>query len=319
MMPMMTVSTEMTAPDHPASAEVDPGSVDSALALAGRLLAAVEGFAQQHSLPELGDIELPPVVGSAADQAHLRSVAPLYLAAELEEAGLVPAVELLAGVFASGGLQADLGPAAALLVAFWQERNHRFTAAERRAFFGRLFGSPGPALATPESRNTAFEPLLIDLAEALYRLDPEPGLGGLPSSQVPVRMAARQLTANLVPRGGGMASFAAGELLGAVQRALAILKHPQVQGAFGASSVWGAARNISQRYRREDPDVGSHVTRGKSGMLLLAWLAEVLPVLDDVSGVLVAPGDPVLAAATAWLQASLTLTETAPPIGPGTP
>ena len=88
----------------------DPGAIDRAVALGWRLITAVEAFASQFA--ELGDIELPPVVGSAQDQANLRTVAPLYLAAELESARLVPAAEALAELFVHGALRGDLGPAA---------------------------------------------------------------------------------------------------------------------------------------------------------------------------------------------------------------
>src|SRR5262245_7626968 len=65
--------------------------IECSLALGFRLLAAAESFAAAFA--ELGDIELPPVVGSEADQAALRAAAPLYLASELETASLLPAVE----------------------------------------------------------------------------------------------------------------------------------------------------------------------------------------------------------------------------------
>src|SRR5262245_7072593 len=118
-----------------------PG-IDRALDLGGRLLAATEVFVAGLGLPDLGVIDLPPVIGSAADQARLRAVASLYLAAELEAAQLLPAVELLAGLFAGGGLTADVGPAAPLLAAFWTGRTRRFSVGERAAFFARLFGTP---------------------------------------------------------------------------------------------------------------------------------------------------------------------------------
>jgi hypothetical protein len=306
--------------DHHVAARVhhEAGEIDRTLALGFRLLAAVDGFASQFALPELGDIDLPPVVGSEADQAYLQSAAPLYLASELEAARLLPAVEMLAGLLMSGGLAADLGPAAPLLTTFWRRRKDRFSAEERQAFFARLFGANGPSLAAEGGRNTEFESLMIDLAEALYKLDEYPALGAGPGpyEETRLRTAASHLAANLVVRSDGMAAFAARDILATIEDALAILKHAAVQQSVGARTVWGAVRTITQRYLNEQVDVASYVTRAKSGMIVLAWLAEVVLHVSDHRARLVTVDHPVIPAATAWLQASLSLGErSAPPAG----
>jgi hypothetical protein len=291
-------------------------ALDRSLALGWRLVGAAEIFASQFAQPNLGAIDLPPVVGTAADRTHLQTVAPLYLAAELEAAQLVPAVETLAGVFANGGLTADLGPAARLLTTFWQGRHQRFAARERQAFFARLFGAgPGPTLAVggmPRDQagiNSAFEPLLIDLAEALYQYKPAP-FAGLYVDEAPLRAAARQLAANLLPRSGGIATFAARDLLGLLRDALAILKQPLVQRAVRARGVWETVRAVTSQYARQTVEIAPRVERGKSGLLILTWLAEVLPLLDNPGQRLLASNHmAVSGAAGAWLQASLSLHE----------
>jgi hypothetical protein len=289
----------------------DLDALDRALGLGRRLVDEVETLALQLGIPELGDIELPPVVGSAADQAHLRAAAPLYLAAELEAARLLPAAEVLAGVFASGGLSADVGTAAPLLAAFWRGRHQRFPAQERRAFFARLFGSPGLPLAGTGSPNTEFEPLLIGLAETLHAVQPDRLVGPLPASQVPLRTAAAQLAANLIPRSGGMAAYAARDILDAIAQALAILRNETLQGVVGGRSVWLTVRAVAQRYLGEDPQIDPHLTRGRSGTQMLEWLAEVLPRLEQLGGSLITARHPVVGAATAWLQATLGLYQSA--------
>src|SRR5690242_4865127 len=112
----------------------DPLDLNRVLTHAFALLDQAE--ARAVALEDLGNIELPPVTpASDADQATVRAVATLYFAAELEAAMLIPTVELLCGLAMSGGLSTDLGDASALIAGFWQARNERFTAAERRAFF----------------------------------------------------------------------------------------------------------------------------------------------------------------------------------------
>ncbi|HYZ79218.1 MAG TPA: hypothetical protein VE596_17770 [Gaiellaceae bacterium] len=297
--------TRRDAPS-PAPAAVDEHGVDRAIALGRRLVAAVRAYAAALDLPELTPIELPPVVGSEADQANLRAVAPLYLASELEQTGLVVALEMLAGIFATGGIQTDLGPAGPLFATFWHERGQRFTREERHAFYARLFGDDsGPALAAAGGRNAEFDELMIDLAEALYRFGSD-SLGPLPANAERIREAAAQLAANLSPRSGGMTAYAAHDLLETIASAIQIFKQPAVQAALGARSLWTAVRSASERYVHTDADIDAHVTRGKAGQLLLAWLAETVPRLGDVAAV-AAPDDPVIAAAAAWLEASLSI------------
>ena len=104
--------------------------LERALAVALGLAQAGEALALQLDLPSLDPIDLPPVVGTDADQARLRTVPPLYLAGELEAAQLLPAAEALAGVFVSGGIQADVGHAADRVIAFWRARHERFSPEE---------------------------------------------------------------------------------------------------------------------------------------------------------------------------------------------
>jgi hypothetical protein len=279
-------------------------AIDRTLALAWRLLATAEEWVAAYGLSELGDIDLPPVVGSAADQARLQAVAPLYLASELEEARLVPAVEALAGLVVSGGLAADLGPTAPRLVAFWRGRYQRLAAQERQAIFAHLFGAgTGPTLAGRLGPNRDFEPLMIDLATALAQLEAGPW-GADPTQEVAVGMAAGRLADNLVLHGGGLATFAARDLLAAVQQAIDLLGQVPVQRAVAAQDVWGAVRSISRSFLGEDIDIASRVTRGKAGMLVLAWLAQVAPGLGETGHDLAASGDSVVVAAGTWLRAS---------------
>ncbi|MGH7455553.1 MAG: hypothetical protein ACRENG_29635 [bacterium] len=180
------------------------------------------------------------------------------------------------------------------------------------AFAAQFFGNDlGSSLATPGGRNSAFETLMTGLTEALYKLDEHPTFHAEAGTYEATRLrqAASQLADNLISRSSGIASFAARDILEMIQQALEILKQTPVQQAVSASSVWGAVRSIAERYMNESFDISSHVTRGKAGMMVLAWLAEALPHLGDYNAPLVALDHPVIAAATEWLQASLALEE----------
>jgi hypothetical protein len=290
----------------------DALGLDRALALGAWLVMRAQPALLARSLTDLGEIDLPPTLGSADDQSRLRAVPPLYLAAELEQARLLPAVELLAGLYVSGGLPVDAGDAGPQIVAFWKDRHQRLAERERRALFSRLFGGDdGPTLAVRGGVNEAFTGAMIGFTEALHRLQPAPQLDpqALPASGVPFQLAARQLADNLLPRAGGMAVFAAGDLVQTLGRAIDLLKQPALQSAVGARGVWNTLRNVARDYLEDDPPIEAHISRGKAGMIVLTWLAENLLVLDQLNAPTIAPGHPVIAAATAWLQTSLYLEE----------
>jgi hypothetical protein len=255
----------------------------------------------------LPDIDLPPVAAGPEDQAHLQVAGPLYLAADVEQAGLLHAAETAAGLFASGGRPGDVGAAGALLERFWQTRSQRFAAAERMALYARLFDEwSGATLSVPGAVNDEFGTLMIDLCEAVAR-----AADGSSLSQGPVRTAAESLAENLLPRVGGIAAFAARELLGTVHQAIAILEVPALQRTFAAHSLWEAVHAIVES---EQPGAVAessveHVNRGSAGLTVLTWLAGVLPALGAATGALIGAQSPVLEAATAWLQASLAIAE----------
>jgi hypothetical protein len=280
------------AEGHHVDAELLP--VEAAIDLAASL--AMHG---------LGDIDLPPAVGSTSDRAHLNSAAQMYLASELENAGLVPSVEALAGIFVSGGIPADFGPAGRTLMEFWENRHSRLSAAERQAFFAHLFGeTDGPSMGVPDGgRNTGFDPAMTDFCAAIYKYD------GGPAGDAAIETTGASLADNLSQRSGGMVAAAAHDLISTLQEALTIVKAPAVQRAVGAQSVWAAVQRIESFYLHETLDVEAHVTRGRAGMQVLSWLAEQVVRFGAGGGPIPGGTDGVVAWAEEWLQSSLGLEE----------
>lgn len=115
--------------------------LEASLRHAGRLVAAADLVAiALADLPGFDPIQLPPTSRSTIDQAQLRAIAVLYLASELEGAGVVPAADDLTRIARTGSLSVDLGAAAPLVDAFW--RHERATEDERLSLFASLFGGP---------------------------------------------------------------------------------------------------------------------------------------------------------------------------------
>lgn len=266
-------------------------------------------------------IELPPVSSGAVDQAQLRAIATLYLASELEAAGVIPAVETLTRLARSGSLPVDLGEAAPLIQAFWQSRNERATEEERLGFFSGLFGVVEGPDHTEHPRNTEFEDRLLDLCEALYKLDEQASnasWGGV-AQQARVRGAAQRLIINLVRISSGITVFLAQEVLAAIRAALEILGHSAVKAAFHSRTPWEVVAAIERQSKETTRGYELHVQRGQAGMTLLAWLADAAPILDANNKPIVGLDHPVIVAALEWLEASLALSEDVGPAAPATP
>lgn len=290
----------MTAGSPQAGSEM---LLDSALRKSQSLLGAAQAFAV--GLDELGSIDLPPAVHGEIDQAQLRAIASLYLAADLEAAGVVPAVEALAGLGGGGTFSIDLGAAAPLVASFWKSRNDRANAGEREQAFGRLFGA-------------GFEDAMLDVCEALYKLDElatNANFGGI-AQQTRVRVAATHLAAALADAGSGITVFLAQEILVAIKQALVILGLPDLRGAFGARDVWGTIAGIDRLTRTRRPDPRLFVRRGRAGMTVLAWLADAVPHLENAAQLLVKLDHPVIPAAVDWMEAALAIGEE--DVGPAT-
>lgn len=260
-------------------------------------------------------IDLPPISAGAVDQAQLRAIATLYLASELETAGVIPAVEALTRLARSGSLPVNLGAATPLVQAFWQGRNERATREERLGFFSGLFGTAAGPDHTEHQRNVEFEDLLIDLCEALYKLDEQASntnWGGV-AQQARVRGSAQRLVVNLVRISSGITVFLSQEILAAVRSALAILGHPAVKTAFHVRTAWEVVAAIERNAEERSRAYDLHVRRGQAGMTLLAWLADAAAFLNTDNKPIVGLDHPVIAAAIEWLETSLALSEQAAP------
>jgi hypothetical protein len=271
------------------------------------------------ALDTLGNLDLPDVAPrDSGDQAQLRSIASLYLAAQLEKASLVTTVEDLAGLGMTGGLPFDLGKATPLLTAFWHDRNQRFGEKERLAFFARLFGSDddGPGAMNSQASNSQFENLMIDLCEGLYKLD-ESAIGNqpMPDAVARIETAGLALTENLVQRANGMTAFAARDILHTIQIAIRVLQVMAQAHVFGARTLWDVVRTTASRYLNREAEIDTYLQRGRSGMVVLSWMADKVGRFHDAVHPLLGTDNPVIAAAMDWLQSSLSVHEHSAPVG----
>jgi hypothetical protein len=243
-----------------------------------------------QALADLGDIDLPDTAPTAEDARNLQALAPLYLASELERAGVLRTAELVAGLFASGTITQPLGPTAQLIANFWQARRERFSAPERQQLFDQVFEPAG------------FDPLMKALCEALAgQLDAPPRASDV-HARVAVREAADALGGWLAPHAVGMAQFAANDIVQALSQATRFLRDRLLQTAFGVHDLWGLVATVGSTQGVNADDARRHAELGRCGAEVLGWLARSVPQADpfDPAG---ADGQQLMTSAEGWLMA----------------
>ncbi|MEM1237038.1 MAG: hypothetical protein AAGI10_08715 [Pseudomonadota bacterium] len=300
-----------SAPDHQGAA------LSEALDLAVETLSQARAGAVSLALialPELPDAPL----SRPEDAAILRAIAPLYLALEIEQTGLLRAGSTLAGLYASGALRLARGPSAENLMAFHRGYENRLPSDDRHASYLRLFGSApvGAApYATPGAVNTGFEEAMLALSEAMHRYANTSPLQLEPVSATnAIRSAARRLASDLVMRGGGATAFIAEETMKQLRDVIAILSAGDVKAALGARTIWQAVAAVEALQAGRppglmvpSPSAQRHLERGRAGVAVVGWLADRASDLFGIGQLRLDRGDPILSQGTAWLEATLSL------------
>jgi hypothetical protein len=300
---------------------IQPGPAHSSAALlrltarAQALVAPLDGVTFALERPAL-EPALPPHPAPVIDPDLLRTLGTLYLAACFEAAGVIPAAEDLARLARTGAIQRDLGEAAALVQQFWTTRNQRASEAERRAFYADVFGTPADAALSGRPINAQFEERLLDLCEALYRV--AQAAPGQLAETAAVRRAAERLIENLDENASGMTVLMTQDILESQRLALTLLNHPALQSALGARDVWQAIARVDALMRRPERNVRPHIDRGRAGLTLLVWLADVARARAAGTVVSLEVSETIVSAALDWLEASLALGEAAEQAAPAT-
>jgi hypothetical protein len=259
--------------------------------------------ARSEALAELGEIELPDSAPTAEDAQRLEVIAPLYLAHELEQAGLLRTAELVAGLFASGAVTQPLGPTAQLLADFWRTRRERLSAPEREQLFTQVFDPPG------------FYPLMQALCNALANQLDNPPRASDVRARVQLQEAADTLGGWLAPRAVGMASFAAQEIVTTLSQATHFLRDRLLQTAFGVHDLWGLLDTVGSTQGAGAGRIRDRVELGRQGATVLGWLAGAVAHGDAFEPA--SPGgQQLMAAAQGWRVAWVGLQAGAAPAQP---
>jgi hypothetical protein len=237
--------------------------------------------ARAAASPEPDAIDMP----EPSRSGDLQIAGPLYLTAEYDAAGLIRTAELVAGLFAAGSITIPLGPVEALVNQFWHNRQQRLSAEERVHL---LAGAFDPHV---------FPPLMQALCQALGaegQVQAPPGI----QAQVTLQTASDEVAACLEPHLVGMVVEAVPELLDTLTTATHILRDRRLQMAFGAPDLWALLGVVGRASGMSADAARHHAELGKSGAVVLGWLAQGTP-FDPATPA----GQQTIAAAVEWLLA----------------
>lgn len=191
-------------------------------------------------LAALGDINLPLPQVPPRSLNVLAALPTLYWVYGLDRAGVLQAAETVAGLWASGAIQAPLPDHGRLLQQYWRARRERLSQKERAHLLGLVF----------DGRD--FDPALRRLCQALVALADNAGLHDL-REEVGLQHAAGALLDLSATRLEGAPLLAAPDLLAQTRAAVELLGLKPLQAAF-------AVRDFYQLV-----DLGNSASGGRAG------------------------------------------------------
>lgn len=268
----------------PASAVLEPDLALAAAAAPSRR--AVLALAGTDPLR----LDLPPLPGMRVAPEALRTLSALYLAARLDDAGVLAVAEAL--VRQRAVLRVPVATAARLEELARQQQQF-VPAAQRAALFGRLFGTGAAADADP-SGGARFEPRLAALCSALVSCGPRPA-GPVEGARLPVELAGRDLAELAGMVVGGGATLAVPRLNTHLRAAIALLSDPGIGALVASRGPWDTLRAL---LGSSAPDLRRLLDCGRHGQRVLVWLSGTV-----ASTAAVPIGADVVASAAAWLTA----------------
>ncbi|GAB2603515.1 hypothetical protein [Kribbella endophytica] len=215
-------------------------------------------------------LDVPPLVdpGTAdIDAAALDALAGLYLTAELEQTGLLVAVELLVANRAS--LDLTSVEAAELLEDVASAAREWLPVAARQQLFARVFGTA--SAASFELINRDFPQLLSDLCSAITAYDEAESWNRPPPSHLrsQISRAVGRMRENLALRQYGATLVVGRRITEQVRRSVEVISHPGIVALVRGRSPWDVVRATWEP--NEQPDIEGLVGQGQSGQVVIAW------------------------------------------------
>lgn len=234
-------------------------------------------------LDDTRPVGLAPTYDDKINRDRLAAVGDLYYIYQHERAGVFRAVFKLQQLFQSGEVRLSDGPGALALYQFDRKRVLRYTYADRKSVYRKVFGYTDATPPHGAEPNSVFHTLLANFSRHVSRFFEDKRVSEVlrPSgtqetfgSMAVVRRSGLDLRANLKQVSYGHVAVLRTEVMSLLQEAFAVLGAPDVINLFGADNAWDVLEEVLKRHLRETPVTSQRSRMAATGRDILRWLAE---------------------------------------------
>ena len=215
---------------------------------------------------------------------NILSASAIYFAAQLEQMRLFATADRIVELFVHGLLPLGGGSAGRALDNYYWSRSNRLTAADRQGLYSRVLGIPGGDPGTEAQPNAEFNDLWIRFVASVAEFAQQRATPEASASMEAVRKAGCDLAVNLSLHGYGYAYFAARRLKADIAAALAILKEPEIQAAYGARSPYQVIERVSTTAFSGPVNIVRYRTLAEAGKNILDMVARYSAKWGGTSG-----------------------------------
>jgi hypothetical protein len=224
-----------------------------------------------------------PAYDDQVSRERLIAIADLYYLFQMEQASVFRAVLKLQELFRAGSVRLSDGEGAMRLFRFDRQATLRYTVAERKAAYRRVFGYTTAAPPKGAQPNEAFHRLFAGFTLQVSRFFQDKRVSDVIradgsregfGSMAVVRRAGLDLRSNLRHASQGHVAVLRAEMMGLLEAAFAILGSDDVRNLFGSPTAWDTLEEIQSRYLGETPVASQRSRLAEAGRDVLRWLAE---------------------------------------------
>jgi hypothetical protein len=212
---------------------------------------------------------------------NVKAFAKVFRGYYMERLRLVDVVDRIVELWHNGLLPIGNDAAGRALDTYAFNAEDFMSPAARQMTYARMLGSPGGDVSKEVQPNREFEQLFMRFLGSLAEYDRQRRIGdifgasrtALSLTAEQVRKAGRDLGANVSLYGWGGAHFSAKRIEGQLGAAIAILKQPAVQRAYGVTTPLQVIERVTQREFGAVPNIVKFRTMAESGKEILDVVA----------------------------------------------
>jgi hypothetical protein len=266
----------------------------------------------------LGQAASSPLVPNYDDQINrdrLQALADFYYCYQLEQVGTFRAILKLQQLFKSGEVRLSDGRGAMALFQYDRKRVLRYTLADRKAAYRKVFGYTDAEPPSGAEPNLAFHPLMMNFTRHVSNFFQDKRVSEVVrpdatresfGSMAVVRRAGLDLRQNLKHVSYGHIAVLRSEVMVLLRDAFDILDAEDVKRLFGSDTAYDVLEEVLQRYLGEHPLTSQRHRMAVAGREVLRWLGEDY-ILTEVRTDFEALLEAIVDAADDWLTSAESL------------